>query len=80
MNIGKGPDIINLQQTISKKTFEAIYDFMYSGQIEITMQNMEEILRANKDYKIESLEKACQEATLKFINKRNCLQLYSLSG
>ena len=77
---GSNPDSIDIQQDISRPTFERIYDFMYSGQIEITTDNIEEILKANKDYKIASLEKACQEAMLKFLNKHTCLHLHSLAG
>ena len=77
---GSSPDTIEIQHDISRPTFERIYDFLYSGQIEITMDNIEEILRANKDYKIDSLDKACQEAVLKFLNKHTCLRLNSLAG
>ena len=77
---GHSPDTINIQKDISRPTFERIYDFLYSGQIEITIDNIKEILKANKDYKIESLEKACEEAILKFLNKHTCLRLNSLAG
>ena len=77
---GSSPDTIDIQKDISRPTFEKIYDFLYSGQIEITMDSIEEILRGNKDYKIGSLEKACQEAVLKFLNKHTCLRLNTLAG
>ena len=64
----------------SVQTFEDIFNFIYSGEIALSVDNLEAILDANKTYKIQTLKDACQEAMLNVLSVSTCLKLNSLAG
>ena len=67
-------------ETISSLIFEDILQFIYTGQIIITVNNIEAILLANKIYRIESLEAACEEAITKLLTTRSYKKLRSVAS
>ena len=71
----RNSDFIVEIKTISSLIFEDILQFIYTGRIIITIDNMEAILSANKIYGIKSLETACEEAIRKLLTTKSYKKL-----
>ena len=57
---------------VTAKAMDLILDFMYQGQIEITEDNLEDILVASRLLLLESVTQACCKFTQDRINVNNC--------
>jgi hypothetical protein len=57
---------------LTAKAIDLILDFMYRGEIEITEDNLEEILVASRMLLLESVTQACCKFTQDRINVNNC--------
>ena len=69
--IGHGETHVKVEG-VTAKAMELILDFMYQGQIEITEDNLEEILVASRHLLLESVTQACCKFTQDRINVNNC--------
>ena len=67
-------------KSVSSSIFSKILNFIYTGDIRITVDNIEEILSANQFFKIESLRAACQEAIRKLVSIKSYQKLRAIES
>ncbi|XP_063300991.1 kelch repeat and BTB domain-containing protein 3 [Pelobates fuscus] len=68
-------NISNLTPTAVK----AFLDYAYSGQAEITEENVDMLFQMSSFFQVPLLSKACSDFLIKSIDIHNCLQLLSIS-
>ncbi len=78
MSIGHAETIVRLEG-LTAKAMDLILDFMYQGEIEITEDNLEEILAASRMLLLESVTQACCKYTQERINVNNCWGIRNLA-
>ena len=76
--IGPGEQTVPLKG-LTAKAMGLILDFMYKGEIEITEDNLEEILAASRMLLLESVTQACCKFTQERINVNNCWGIRNLA-
>ena len=64
---------------LTAKAMDLILDFMYKGEIEITEDNLEEILAASRMLLLEVVTQACCKFTQDRINVNNCWGIRNLA-
>ncbi len=74
-------DLTQSVQTDSSSAFQQILDFMYSGDIEITVDNAEDILRISDFLLVDDIKEYCRQFYLQHgnLNLSNCVCLSFLA-
>lgn len=63
----------------SPEIFQEFFDFIYTGELELTLENVEEIMKIAKIYSINSLSKTCENFLEEKLEKSNVLKFLDLS-
>ncbi|XP_047132004.1 kelch-like protein 12 isoform X2 [Hydra vulgaris] len=64
---------------VSANTMESILSYIYCGSIEISEENVQDILEASALMLLESLKERCGKFLRDRIDEENCLRIFSLS-
>ena len=64
---------------INAATFEQLLDFMYTGSIKISPENVEDLLRGSSMLLLEKMKKKCSSYLLTLLNEFNCLGILSIA-
>ena len=66
-------------QGLSSRTFAVFLDFIYSGKISVTSENVQELLAASKMLQLDDVAKCCCEFLSKELTPSNCLGILLFS-
>uniref|UniRef100_A0A8C5PXH2 Kelch repeat and BTB domain containing 3 n=1 Tax=Leptobrachium leishanense TaxID=445787 RepID=A0A8C5PXH2_9ANUR len=64
---------------LSPNAVKAFLDYAYTGQAEITEENVDMLFQMSSFFQVPLLSKACSDFLIKSIDIHNCLQLLSIS-
>lgn len=64
---------------IEKETFAAFREYIYTGNENITQDNVVELLRAAAIFQVEGLQKSCEQFLGTGMDNDNCLELFKIS-
>ncbi|KAI0239434.1 hypothetical protein LSAT2_009844, partial [Lamellibrachia satsuma] len=59
--------------TMEPEILTSIVDYMYTGEIELTADNVESLVKAGELLQQDNLKKACENVTLKQVEPANCV-------
>ncbi|PFX22730.1 Kelch-like protein 12 [Stylophora pistillata] len=65
--------------TITATAMESLLDFMYTGQIQIHVQNVFELLEASSYLLVEKVKEACCRFLQRILDMENCLMVLSMA-
>lgn len=63
----------------SPEIFQEFFDFIYTGKLKLTSENVEEIMNLSKIYSIDSLSKTCENFLEENLEKSNVFKYLDLS-
>jgi hypothetical protein len=60
-------------------TLQSIVDYVYSAEIDITLENVQNLAQASNEFQFEELKKACGKFMLQHIDPGNCIGFYKFA-
>ncbi|MBN3309532.1 KBTB3 protein, partial [Amia calva] len=79
VNMRERDDSSVTMSNLSPKAIRAFLDFAYTGQTEITEENVDMFFQLSSFLQVSILSKACSDFLIRIIDLTNCLQLLSIS-
>eukprot|EP00794_Sanderia_malayensis_P005467 gene5467-6150_t len=70
---------IHIHDDLSSYTFKELLDFMYTGKIQITLDNVENLLRGSSMLLLEKVKKKCSAYLHTCLNDCNCIGILSIA-
>ena len=67
-----------VQLTMEPEILTSFVDYMYTGKIELTVDNVDSLEKAGELLQQDNLKKACKNVTLKQVEPANCVGYYKL--
>ena len=64
---------------ITAKTFQMLLDFMYTGIVTLSPENIEDLLRGSSMLLLDKVKKKCCQYIMGLLNANNCLGILSIS-
>ena len=64
---------------VTAQTFQKLLDFMYTGVITITPENVEDLLRGSSMLLMDKMKRKCSQYIMSLVNANNCLGILSIS-
>lgn len=75
----RNKDIVELHD-IEAQSLKQLIDFAYTGEIDITEENVQVLLPASSLLQIQSVREACCKFLLRQLHPSNCLGIRSFAG
>jgi len=66
-------------EDISKEAFQKFLSFIYSGKVELTADDVMEVLDLSNKYEVDDLKTECEMHLLKGLNVDNALDIFQYS-
>lgn len=64
---------------ITASTYEKLLDFMYTGKITISPENVEDLLRGSSMLLLDKTKRKCSQYIMSLLNANNCLGIMSIA-
>ena len=68
--------LATVQLTMEPEILTSIVDYMYTGEIELTVDNVERLIKAGDVLQLEGLRAGCDEFMVAQVELRNCFEFY----
>lgn len=75
----RNKDVVELHD-IDAQSLKQLIDFAYTGEIDITEENVQVLLPASSLLQIQSVREACCKFLLRQLHPSNCLGIRSFAG
>ena len=70
--------VVQLRNT-GPDTLETIMNYMYTSQVKVTVENVQNLVQVCDQFEFDGLKKACEKFMLKQVHPSNCIGLYKFS-
>ena len=70
---------VSVQLTIEPDILTSIVDYMYTGEIELTVDNVESLVKAGDVLQLDTLKVACENLMLKQVEPANCVGFFKFA-
>ena len=71
---------VTVQLTIEPKILSSVIDYIYTGEIELTANNVEGLVKACGVLKLDSLKAACEDFMVKQVERETCFRFYHFAA
>jgi kelch-like protein 17 (actinfilin) len=75
----RNKDVVELHD-VDAQSLKQLIDYAYSGEIDITEENVQVLLPASSLLQIQSVREACCKFLLRQLHPSNCLGIRSFAG
>jgi len=69
-----------VQLTMGPEIRTSAVDYMYTGEIELTVDNMESLVKACDVLKLDGLRAACEDSMMLLVDLANCARLHRFAA